>query len=289
MAAVLVRGGMMGLKRLTTRRARKVVTPRRRMLTRKRVSTKTTVRSLRERRSARRARKLTVGLPPRMRPISKAIVQLNQDRTNISERTWSAIDLCAIASTTAAGLANVRDGRAVTISGFKHMHNWFNLSNNHVTVYNFWISPKQYKQSSITDAELQAEWFRRDGEAADVDQDWKTDADHISYQQAINKDKFIVLKTAHFKLGPGNEGTIIEKSSMSSVKTQRIWVPLNRKFTYEQQAGDNGGSDLTRTEQAPVFWVSYAIRHALASGGVNSALVSRQSRIVTFFRDGSSM
>jgi len=216
---------------------------------------------------------------------AKNIVQIDQNFTTINEKTWSAVDLCAIAQSTAVGLNNVRDHRWVHISGFKHKANWINTSNIHIIVYQYWLVPKQYTPG-ITDADLQSEFFTQPGQAADVDENWRTDSGQMDYDQQINSEKFMVLKKVKFTLGPANQlVSDVQKSELNSTKSENMYISLNRKFTYEQVVGE---ANVTRTEQPPVFYINFCVRMGTNPTPTQSPVVSRELRVVTYFRDGPS-
>lgn len=219
---------------------------------------------------------------------SKTIRILDQDNTTIVNRTWSAIDLLKNTFSDTARMDR-RESHVIQCSGFAHLGSWRNLTGNHVRVFQYWICPKQYDPlsfSTLSDTLLQDEWFNVTGAAEDQDKDWTDQLQYNDYLSPINIEKFIVLKKKSFMLGPGLAGA--EISGMPSVRNEKYFVRLGKRFTYEQDSSE--AADVrTRTEQPPVYWVSYCVTNGQGVAGTNGNVVQRQLRITTYFRDGASM
>jgi len=215
---------------------------------------------------------------------SKNINQIDQEPTTINNNTWSAVDLCAIPANP-ANLQNAsRSGKWAHISGIRHKAIWVNQTAVTVRVYQYWIIPRQYR-IGITDADIQNEFFSATGNAADGDDNWNALHNALNYDRPVNSEKYTVLKKMVTTLGPGVETTPLEQSMVPSIKSETMWIPINRKYTYEQVAGEG---DVTRTEQPPVFWVSWCNRMSQGSGQPAVATVTRAIKLTTYFRDGDT-
>jgi len=211
----------------------------------------------------------------------RQIVQLNRVNQVVNDRVWSAVDLCAITPTGSNNINNARISKCATISGFKHWALWNNTTNVHIRIHQYWIVPKQYTSLPVmTDTKLQEEFYTNPGQVTDGDVDWVGNQGAMYYRMAVNSEKFTVLKKKTFMLAPASEASVIQKSSKPSYREESFWIPLNRKYTYEQAEGDT-----SRTEQAPVFYISFVTKMNQKSADVSSPMCESEMRVVTYFRD----
>lgn len=224
-----------------------------------------------------------VGLSAIKKKPSKCDRVLDQGQSLNPDLTWGSLDLCALTKQTAFGTGEDRRqrmGNWAHISGFHHKAWYANESDQHVKIYQFWISPKQYTPG-ISDAQLQDEFYHNAGQAGDTDANWISTDSFMNFDRQINKEKYTVLKTMHFILGPRRDDAVAKVTSDNSGKKYiNMFIPLGRKFTYDEE-----GANPTRTEQPPVFWVQFAVRMGQAAGGVAQNTFRREIRIATYFRD----
>jgi len=235
-----------------------------------------------QRARARAKAKRTIGLS-KIALNTKRREILNTEPTALGDLTWRAIDLCKIPLSAGTGIEpnDHRNRRVVHISGFSHLHYIRNNAAEPVTVFMAWISPKQYTPG-ITDTDLQHEWYKQHGLPQDETKDW-TSADYYSQSYwPINSEKYTVIMRKYVHLGPvegaNSDRTVTQKASNKMLK---IWVPLKRKFAYEM-----GVLNQDRAEQAPVFWVMWAVRmNQVRNGNPIPATINMTDRIVTYFHD----
>lgn len=206
---------------------------------------------------------------------------------NIGTRVWGAVDMCAIPESLTAVAHNARCGLEAHISGFSHRADFRNNTADCLRVYQYWIVPLFYKEDGLTDAELQADFFTRHGLTAETDASWSTTASSILYDEPVNGAKFAILKKSCFNLGSANlQANTLNTGSASAYKFQRLWIPLNRKYTYGHALD---GEDTTRTIQPPVYYVSWCTKLFEADGTASvGSVLSRQIHSMVYFRDGES-
>jgi len=157
----------------------------------------------------------------------------------------------------------------------------------------------------MTDADLQNDFYTIHGEARDTDVNWTSTRPSYLYDEPVNSNKFTVLKKKVMTLAPysstgGTNGSIQYYGRLNTYVQNKMFVKLNRKFTYgtapyEEPLGElsveKGDADETGDEpiQAPVFWISFVvpIMQAVNTAPANNC-VFRESHVITFFRDEGS-
>lgn len=235
-----------------------------------------------------RARKNEAGLSRFQGPRCKTVARLDQPVTSFTTRSFQWTNLCAVAYD-GTNKQNKRSGPECEIIGTRHVMNWQNLSSAPVKIYNYWIVPKQWKPETST-ADLVDDFYTRHGLDEDTDGSWASDLATYLYDEPVNPDKYTVVKTAHFTLAPGNyaDGAPFWKlgGTMTNYKKHKMWIPLNRKFTYGSVA--DAGETTLNPLQPPLLHVCFGIFPMTTDGVEASNLVLRESHVITFFRDGTS-
>jgi len=231
------------------------------------------------------ARSLT-GLRTLGKPQSKNVLQVDQSAT-VGTRVWSSTDLCAIPYS-ATNVVNARCGQDAHISGFMHRAIFVNNLNTPMKIYELWLVPKFYTEDGLTPAQLQADMYSRHGLATDKDASWTDTTASILYDEPINSSKFALLKKRTFILGSSGVSSTSQTNTGSAkcYKQEKLWIPLNRKYTYGSLAD---GETEIRSLQAPVFYVTWACGVSEDNGAVSvGSALKRQIHSVTYFRDGES-
>jgi len=249
-------------------------------------------RTLSKKRRSRKKARLTsarslTGLKYLGKPDSKNVVQVDQSAT-VSTRVFSATDMCAIPYS-ATNVVNARCGQDAHISGFMHRATFQNYMVYPIKIWEMWVVPKFYTEDGLTPSQLQADFFTRHGLPADKDASWTDTTASILYDEPINSSKFAVLKKRSFVLGSGPSSAAqvtANTGSMKNFKMEKLWIPLNRKYTYGSLID---GETEIRTLQAPVYYITWAagILDDNATAPTASAF-KRQIHSVTYFRDGES-
>nr|WAQ80618.1 MAG: putative capsid protein [Circoviridae sp.] len=220
------------------------------------------------------------------RPEAKQVLTLDQEVTNLSTRTWGAVNLMQVPITAAGGNMNSRAGREAHVSGILHKVTWRNLTETLLKVYEFWIIPLQYDSTTINDAALQDDFFTVHGQANDNDRAWTAVLASQLYDEPINSNKFIVVKKRVTKLAPSTGSAVSAYGTLSCMKSFKSYIPINRKYTYGH-VGD--GESAVNTLQPPVFYITFTIDQLTASStAVRAAACQREIHMVTYFRDGES-
>jgi hypothetical protein len=242
--------------------------------------------------------KYVTGMSVNTPPHAKQVMQLDQDAVTVNDRTFGAVNLCKVPFAFAPAQNDIgRVGREANILGFWHINTWLNKTNNLIKVYQYWITPRQYDSETFSDADLVDDFYTRHAlGGGDADGTWLDVMPSYLYDDPVNSAKFVVLKKKTFMLAPGlgvaGAAARPAMNNLDGYHKQRFFVKLNRKYTYGSTSSEGGagdGEDGDNPIQPPVFWITFHVTVSepfLTSAG--SSPLTRESHIVTYFRDGES-
>jgi len=228
-------------------------------------------------------------------PHCKQFKQLEQSAVTIQDRTWGAVNLCKVPalSTPAVDVNSGRVGTEARIMGFFMINTWMNKTNSLIKVYQYWITPRNYDPEVTTDTFLQDDFYTRHGLGFDDDGPWLPNLGSYLYDDPVNSKKFLVLKKKTFMLAPGagvsGAAARPQMNKIDGFKSQKMFIKLDRKFTYGMGGEGGDGETPNLPIQPPVYWVTFHVAMSEPFGtDPGSSGVTRESHIVTYFRDGES-